>query len=109
MPTVLHNPSLIADLKPPVLSLDFEYSVRTSVPSIVGVSDAERTVCVPFDEGEAPLRELFARHPDAKWLGHNFCGAEAEILRGMGIAIRPEQIIDTIALHYLLNMNLCKS
>jgi DNA polymerase I-like protein with 3'-5' exonuclease and polymerase domains len=47
--------------------------------------------------------------PDAQWLGHNFCGAEAGILESLGIKLRPEQIQDTILWHYLLNMHLCKS
>src|SRR5580698_6025218 len=108
-PHVSHNASEIADMRPPIFSIDYEYSVRTGIPTILGISDATKTVCVPQEEGHSYLLQLLEKYPDAKWLGHNFCGAEAEVWRGLGISVKNEQIIDTIAIHYLTSMNLCKS
>lgn len=108
-PHVLRYPSAISTLKPPIFSIDYEYSPRTGEPTILGLSDETTTVSVPHEEGHPYLLELLQRYPDAKWLGHNFCGAEAEVWKGLGIEVPAENIIDTIALHYLLNMHLCKA
>lgn len=108
-PVVLKYPSAISNLQPPIFSIDYEYSLRTGDPTILGLSDASTTVSVSQDSGYPYLLGLLERFPDAKWLGHNFCAAENEVWKRLGISVKPEQIIDTIALHYLLNMHLCKS
>lgn len=108
-PQVLRYPSAISEMKPPILSLDYEYGIRTGDPTIVGLSDEKSTVSVPHDDGHPHVLQLLEKYPDAQWLGHNFCGAENEVWRKLGIHIKPEQIIDTIAYHYLLNMHLCKA
>lgn len=109
-PYVSRNASDIALMRPsPFFSIDYEYGIRDQRPTILGITDAERTVSVSHENGHPYLLELLERFPDAQWLGHNFCGAENEVWRGLGIFIKPEQILDSIALHYLLNMSLCKA
>jgi len=96
------------DLKPPVLGLDYEWDIRTGEPSIIGISDGITTVSVPHEDGHPYLLDLLKRYPDIQLLGHNFIGAELSILKSRGVLIRPEQILDSILMHYLINMNLCK-
>ena len=109
-PTVLRYPEAIEQLRPaPYIGLDVEWSVRTGVPNILGLSDGTTTVSVSYQDGREGLRRLLARCPDARWAGHNLIQADMPVLAADGIEIPVEQVDDTILYHYLTNSSLCKS
>src|SRR5579859_3038806 len=108
-PRVLRTADSISSLVPqPYLSLDWEWDVRTGAPSILGASDGTRTVSVPHREGKPFLLDLLQRHPKAVIVGHNFLSADFGVAAREGISFPVDSILDTIHLHWLTNMSLCK-
>lgn len=109
-PPVLRHPDAILSLRPPNIGVDFEWSIRTGEPTIIGVSDGETAVSVPFADGIGPFLALAKRYGrKLSFVGHGFIRAERPILARHGLTIPLEQIKDTIISHWLVNAHLCKA
>lgn len=109
-PKISRSSADIAKLCPsPYLSTDLEWNVTTGVPTILGLSDGGTTVSVPWDAGKAAFASLLEQYPDCTLLGHNFLSSDYQVLEKEGFRIRPERVLDTIHLHWLTNMSLCKA
>lgn len=91
------------------LGLDFEWDVRTSRPTILGLSDGVTNVSVSYDQGKPYLLELLRQYPQTVFIGHNVVGADMMVLEDEGIHLPLEQFEDTILRHWLLNMHLSKA
>lgn len=94
-------------LRPGVpLGLDFEWNVQTGEPTILGVSDGEATFSIPWSSSaDALLRQLLV--PEPVLVGHNFIPADRPFLPRPPYPL--SKIKDTILLHWLANMHLCKA
>lgn len=95
----------------PVLGCDLEYHEPeryVEVPTILGVSDGALTVSVPFYDGLPYFKDLLARFPNMRFLGHAFTSADFFAFRQAGIDLKVENIEDTIIRHALVNAHLCK-
>lgn len=109
-PTVLRYPSAIDALEPtPYLGWDWEWSIRTGTPTILGVSDGKTTVSVSHDAGFPRLLSLLERYPQTVLVGHNVLQADLQVAASLGWHINPKQVEDTIIRHWLLNLHLCKN
>ena len=107
---VQRHPAAIASLQPaPYLGLDYEASIRTGQPTVLGLSDGTRTVSVPYEDGKPYFLELLDRFPEAQITGHNIMGYDMEVSAREGIKLRPEIAQDTILWWWLTNMNLSKA
>ena len=107
-PKVSRNPDDIRKLygKSP-LGLDLEFD-NDQKPTILGLSDGTTHISVPYSAGRASLLEIIRRYPRTVWCGHNFVGADLQVLEKDGIKIPLEQIEDSIIRHWLVNMHLSK-
>lgn len=94
-------------LRPGVpLGIDFEWNVQTGEPTILGVSDGEATFSIPWSSSaDALLRQLLV--PEPVLVGHNFIPADRPFLPRPPYPL--SKIKDTILLHWLANMHLCKA
>lgn len=90
------------------LGLDLEWG-KDGRPSILGLSDGQLSVSVPWAEGRPYLIELLRRHPNTILVGHNVVGADLFVLEGEGLTLDLANIEDTIIRHWLTNMHLSKS
>ena len=90
------------------LGFDLEFN-QEGRPTILGLSDGELHVSVPFSEGRELFRALLAAHPETVFAGHNLVGADLRVLKNVGIELNLENIEDTIIKHWLVNMHLSKS
>ena len=88
------------------LGIDLEFSGDR--PTILGISDGETHVSVPYHDGRPYLIELLETYPDTKIVGHNLCAADFPLLVADGIPLRLEQIEDTILWWWLTNPHLSK-
>src|SRR3990167_8861153 len=95
-PKVTRSVTAIPKLSGDALGCDLEWNVRTGEPTVLGLSDGNLTISVPWGQGEPYLRDLVTSRPDVKWVGHNFISADLQVLNKLGIHIRPEQVEDTI-------------
>lgn len=108
-PLVERRAEAIRELRPaPYLSWDLEWSIRNNRPTILGVSDGERTVSAPYEDAKHYFLELLSRFPAARILGHNVVSADLPVADAEGIHISLGQVEDTILWHWLTNMSLCK-
>ena len=92
----------------PLLGLDLEWG-EDERPTILGLSDGELSVSVPYNEGKRHLVELLRQHPDTVLVGHNIVGSDLFVLEGEGIKLDLEHVEDTIIWYWLTNMHLCKT
>src|SRR5437879_5496798 len=107
---VLRYPAAIDLLRPPYLGIDFEWDIRSGLPTILGVSDGQTTASVPFDGGFPFFRALLDRFPNAwNFVGHNSIRSERPILDRYGLTTPLESWQDTIVWHYLTSAHLCKA
>src|SRR5712664_874695 len=107
---VLRYPAAIDLLRPPYLGVDFEWNIQTGNPTVIGVSDGQKSVSCDFAAGWDNFVALLDRYPGAfTFVGHNFIRAERPILRRYGKEIRLEDVADTILWHYLTSAHLCKA
>lgn len=108
-PKISRSSADIGQLNPdPYLSTDLEWNVATGVPTILGLSDGRTSISVPWNDGKAAFQERLDRTQPIL-LGHNFLSSDYQVLEKAGFKIRPEQVLDTIHLHWLTNMSLCKA
>src|SRR5258708_4579861 len=89
------------------LGSDLEFNAYE--PTILGLSDGELHVSVPWVDGRPFLVELLTKYPDTVIVGHNFQSADLPLLIADGIPIKPEQVDDSIVWWWLTNPNLSKS
>ena len=109
-PLVERRPSAILELKGPRFGVDLEYEIETERPTILGVSDGQRTVSVDYNEGRSFFKQLMQRYgKDATYVGHNFLQSDLFVFEQDGISIEPSQVSDTIVKFWLTNMHLCKT
>lgn len=89
------------------LGLDLEFSGDR--PTILGLSDGETHISVPWYDGRPYLIELLTKYPDTMIIGHNFLNADFPLLIKSGIPLKLENIDDSIVWWYLTQQHLCKS
>lgn len=108
-PRVSRIASDISKLQPsPYIGHDWEWSIRTGEPTVLGLSDGKLTVSVPDCDGRPYLQSLIHRFPNAEWVGHNYLTADLKVANDNGIKINPKKVWDTIILWWLSNMHLSK-
>jgi DNA polymerase I-like protein with 3'-5' exonuclease and polymerase domains len=107
LPFVNRDPEVIDLLEGDVIGNDLEWN-QSGQPTILGLSDGERTVSVPFEDGVDQFRELLSR-PEIRWVGHNIVAADLLVLEKLGLKMPLEQCEDTIIYMWLVNPNLAKS
>lgn len=88
------------------LGIDLEFS--STGPTILGLSDGEFHVSVPWHDGRLYLIELLKKHPDTVIVGHNFISADFPLLLDNGIPLKLEQVEDSILWWWLTNAHLSK-
>jgi DNA polymerase I-like protein with 3'-5' exonuclease and polymerase domains len=106
-PHVHRDPEDIDRLTGTVLGNDLEWD-QYNRPTILGLSDGQYTVSVPFQDGIDRFRELLTR-TDITWVGHNIVAADLLVLEQMGLRLPLEQCEDTLLYMWLINPNLAKS
>jgi DNA polymerase I-like protein with 3'-5' exonuclease and polymerase domains len=89
------------------LGLDLEWDQRGN-PTILGLSDGETTISVPWEDGVDHLRELVAQQ-GIEWVMHNGVAADLIVLDRLGIHISLDQVQDSIILFWLTNAHLAKA
>jgi len=106
-PVVSRDLADIDRLSGAVIGNDLEWNQRGE-PTILGLSDGNLTVSVPFEDGIDYFRELLQR-TDIQWVGHNIVAADLLVLEKMGLTLPLERCEDTIIWMWLVNPNLAKS
>lgn len=107
-PHVSHNPSDIERLYgKPAIGLDLEWDGGGN-PSILGLSDGQLHVSVPYQDGRDRFLYLVKNFPKTILVGHNIVGADISVLEKAGIVLPLENVEDTIIRHWLVNMHLSK-
>lgn len=106
-PHVSRNSADISNLTGGVYGVDAEWDIRTNKPSVLGISDGERIVCVNFNKGADRFAAL--ARGDNRWILHNGLQADLPVFREQGIDIDPNSVDDTILWHWLTSPNLCKT
>lgn len=91
-----------------LLGLDFEWD-KHGKPTLLGLSDGDFHVSVPYREGREYFLELLNQSPLPVFTGHNIVGADLFVLNREGLELPLENIEDTIIRHWLVNMHLSKS
>lgn len=109
-PYIERNPAALEKLNgAPQLACDIEWDIKSGEPTILGVSDGNTTVGIPFDSGHKWIQKLFERRPDLPFVGHNVLQADIPVLRGKGVNVDASKADDTILWWYLTHPNLCKT
>lgn len=90
-----------------LLGNDLEWS-QYQHPTVLGLSDGDRTVSVPWVDGVDRFKQL-VRDPETLWVGHNIVAADLIVLRRLGIDLPLDRIEDTIIWFWLTNMHLAKA
>lgn len=107
-PHISRNPEDISKLTGGVYGVDAEWDIRYNRPTVLGLSDGNRTVCVPWGQGRGYFSTLAGKERSV-WVLHNGLQADLPVFMGEGVALSSDTVEDTIIWHWLTSPNLCKT
>jgi hypothetical protein len=107
---ILETPSIHPVTGRPQIGLDFEFSTKTMVPTIVGIANNAQAVGLRWEPWMAESLAMYAKNKNVELVAYSTTSADKSVLdKALGSVTPLEWWGDGMLTHYLRNQDFCKT